>query len=206
MKKGVGLSQMCHPAVIAAQQKLAMMRHMAADMILCERLGAPRRSLRVAIVTETYPPEVNGVASTVARIVAGLRELSHEIQLIRPRQTHDAPARERGDEFLMRGLSLPNYPGLRMGLPATAQLRRIWSCERPDVIHVVTESPLGWSVVQAATRLRIPLTSEFASGACGTKGLPFASLRMLPFLSRAAAAAEPSEVLTYCCNHDGRAC
>ena len=44
------------------------------------------RSLRIAVVTETYPPEVNGVAQTAARFVEGLRARGHEIQLVRPRQ------------------------------------------------------------------------------------------------------------------------
>ena len=55
---------------------------------VAERCPA-RRPLRVAIVTETYPPEVNGVAATVARVVGGLRERGHELQLVRPRQGPD---------------------------------------------------------------------------------------------------------------------
>lgn len=56
------------------------------EPILIEQLAASHRSLRIAIVTETYPPEVNGVALTLSRFVEGLRERNHEIQLIRPRQ------------------------------------------------------------------------------------------------------------------------
>ena len=43
-------------------------------------------SLRVAVVTETYPPEVNGVAMTLGRLVEALQRRSHHVQLIRPRQ------------------------------------------------------------------------------------------------------------------------
>ncbi len=56
---------------------------------LVEQLPRARRSLRIAVVTETYPPEVNGVALTVARFVEGLRRRDHEIQLVRPRQDQD---------------------------------------------------------------------------------------------------------------------
>jgi len=42
--------------------------------------------LNISIVTETYPPEVNGVASTLARFIRGLRDLGHHITLVRPRQ------------------------------------------------------------------------------------------------------------------------
>ncbi|HSN63445.1 MAG TPA: glycosyltransferase family 1 protein, partial [Azonexus sp.] len=44
------------------------------------------RALDITFVTETYPPEVNGVAMTVGRLVGGLRELGHRVSVIRPRQ------------------------------------------------------------------------------------------------------------------------
>jgi glycosyltransferase involved in cell wall biosynthesis len=61
----------------------------------------------------------------------------------------------------VRGIALPRYPGLQMGLPARALLTELWSRHRPDVVHVVTEGPLGWSAIRTATRLRIALTSDF---------------------------------------------
>ncbi|HEY1231062.1 MAG TPA: glycosyltransferase family 1 protein, partial [Ramlibacter sp.] len=55
--------------------------------IVVDHMPPARRSLRIALVTETYPPEVNGVALTLQRVVEGLRGLQHDIQLVRPRQT-----------------------------------------------------------------------------------------------------------------------
>ena len=71
-----------------------------------------RRSLRVAVVSETYPPEVNGVAATISRVVDGLRLRGHELQLVRPRQSPaEAAAGDEGfHEVLMRGLPIPRYP------------------------------------------------------------------------------------------------
>ena len=43
--------------------------------------------MRIAIVTETFPPEVNGVAMTLGRIVEGLLQRGHAVQVVRPRQT-----------------------------------------------------------------------------------------------------------------------
>src|SRR5471030_1169627 len=51
---------------------------------------ALQRPLRIACVTETYPPEVNGVAMTIARLVQSLRERQHTVQVVRPRQAADA--------------------------------------------------------------------------------------------------------------------
>jgi glycosyltransferase involved in cell wall biosynthesis len=131
--------------------------------IVVDRLPAPQRSLRVACVTETYPPEVNGVAITLAQVVEGLHRRNHEVQLIRPRQIRDEGAgREHGfQEVLMRGMPIPRYPNLRMGLPAKGALVHEWSRHRPDIVHIATEGPLGWSALQAARQLKLPVSSDF---------------------------------------------
>ena len=123
----------------------------------------PRRSLRIAVVTETYPPEVNGVAATIASFVEGLRDRNHEVQLIRPRQDKGERADNDGrfQEVLMRGLPIPNYPHLKMGLPSKRALVDLWKLRRPDLVHIVTEGPLGWSSIQAAAKLKIPMCSDF---------------------------------------------
>jgi glycosyltransferase involved in cell wall biosynthesis len=131
--------------------------------ILFERLPVSRKSLRIAVVTDTYPPEVNGVAMTLGHFVAGLQRRDHEVQLIRPRQgnTETAGNDTRFHEVLMRGIPIPRYPTLKMGLPAKPALSRLWSFCRPDLVHIVTEGPLGWSALQAARKLRLPVCSDF---------------------------------------------
>lgn len=115
--------------------------------------------MRYAIVTETYPPEVNGVALTVQGLEQGLRSRGHAVTLVRPRQDSDLALLP--DTTLVRGASLPRYPGLKFGLPATRRLARLWSNQAPDAIYVATEGPLGWSAVRAAKRLGIPVATGF---------------------------------------------
>jgi glycosyltransferase involved in cell wall biosynthesis len=124
---------------------------------------ASRAGLRIAVVTETFPPEINGVAMTVGRMVEGLLRRGHAIQVVRPRQHRaDVPRlAARYAELLVPGLPLPRYSGLRMGLPAERTLRRLWRGERPQVVHVVTEGPLGRSAIAAARLLHIPVSSDF---------------------------------------------
>ncbi len=130
--------------------------------IVVDAFAPAHHALRVAIVTETYPPEVNGVAATIACCVEGLRTRGHQVQLVRPRQEAvDAAPREGGADVVMRGLPIPRYPHLKMGLPATQALLRLWSLARPDLVHIVTEGPLGWSALKAARRLRLPVSSDF---------------------------------------------
>lgn len=121
------------------------------------------RRLTIAVVTETYPPEINGVAITVRRMVEGLSRRGHHIQLIRPRQNPDNTASLCPGlrEVLVRGVAIPRYGALRMGLPSKAILRRLWRESRPDVVHVATEGPLGWSAVSAASELGIPVGTDF---------------------------------------------
>ncbi|KAF1717344.1 glycosyltransferase family 4 protein [Pseudoxanthomonas wuyuanensis] len=114
--------------------------------------------MRYAIVTETYPPEVNGVALTVQGLEQGLRNRGHLVSVVRPRQ--DGDAAPNGD-LLVRGASLPRYPGLKFGLPATRKLMQLWKESTPDAIYVATEGPLGWSALRAARRCGIPAATGF---------------------------------------------
>jgi glycosyltransferase involved in cell wall biosynthesis len=124
---------------------------------------ASGRRLRVAMVTETYPPEVNGVARTVGLMAAGLCARGHSIQLVRPRQNgRDVAATgEEFSELLRRGIPIPRYTQLRMGMPSGGALERAWSARRPDLVHIATEGPLGWSALAAARKLGIPTATDF---------------------------------------------
>lgn len=119
--------------------------------------------MRVSIVTETFPPEINGVAMTVGKLVEGLLDRGHETLLIRPKQSPlDLPKREpHFQEQLIAGVPLPGYRGLRFGKPALLKLILVLSRYQPDVVHVVTEGPLGWAAVVVAKWLGLPVTSSF---------------------------------------------
>lgn len=133
-----------------------------ADIVL-QHYPAASRKLRVAMVTETYPPEINGVAMTMGRIVAGLQARGHAVQLIRPRQhAGDTPAAQPlFEEVLQRGVPIPRYDALKLGLPAKQALIKLWSTQRPDIVHIVTEGPLGWSALAAASKLKLPVATDF---------------------------------------------
>ena len=87
----------------------------------------PGRRLRIALVTETYPPEVNGVAMTIGRLVDGLLARGHEVQLIRPRQNFGEQRQHWGnlDVAPQPGFRIPFYPQVRIGLPVGRRLRRL---------------------------------------------------------------------------------
>lgn len=119
--------------------------------------------LRIAVVTETYPPEVNGVAMTIGRIVRGLVQRGHSVQVVRPRQHRDEqPQSGAGyEEVLVRGVPIPCYDVLKLGIVSASALRARWSEQRPDVVHIVTEGPLGRAALSAARALGIATSADF---------------------------------------------
>ena len=128
--------------------------------------SAGQNSLHLTLVTETYAPEINGVAMTLGRIVDGLALRGHRITVIRPRQRHESPRftvtqRLACRQVRLPGIPLPGYPQLRVGLPAGRRLRQLWKINRPDLVHVATEGPLGASAISTARSLGIPVTSSF---------------------------------------------
>ena len=117
-------------------------------------------SLHIELVTETYPPDINGVALTVQSLEQGLRCLGHRVCVIRPEHAGET-ARQAPDLMLVEGAPIPRYSGLRFGLPAGRRLTARWSAQRPDAIYVATEGPLGWSALRAARRVGIPAATGF---------------------------------------------
>ncbi len=124
---------------------------------------ADARRLRVGMVTETYGPEINGVAMTVGRMVEGVLAGGHSVQLIRPRQhPHDDICRDGLlDVWPVAGATIPFYPELRVGLPAGRFLLERWRRMPPDVVHIATEGPLGHSALAVARRLGLRVFSDF---------------------------------------------
>lgn len=118
---------------------------------------------RLCLVTETFPPEVNGVAMTLQRMCRGWVERGLEVMVVRPRQDADAarPPETRWREILVKGWPIPGYPEARAGAWSARRLRREWEAFRPDWVHVATEGLLGWSAQSAARRLGIPLVTSF---------------------------------------------
>lgn len=116
--------------------------------------------MRIAYVTETYPPELNGVSLTVERTVRYLRGRNHGVDLIRPRQRHEATL-DGVDEWRSAGCAIPMYPDLRFGLARPGQLRERFLRTRPELVHLATPGPLAWAALAAARSLAIPASSDF---------------------------------------------
>ena len=123
-------------------------------------------SQHICVVTETYLPEINGVALTLANLVKGLLARGHTVSVVHPKQPNQSASNDLGqrcysEDIRVRGLPLPGYHGLQFGVPAQRLLRQHWTDHPPAVVYVATEGPLGWSAVRAAGGLDIPIVSGF---------------------------------------------
>ncbi len=126
-----------------------------------QELVRPR--LRIAIVTETWPPEINGVALSLLQLCKGLQQRGHKILLIRPEQRLTTDAFSPNKECLVKAQSIPKYPGLQFGWPQYLKVSQALTAFAPSVVHIVTEGPLGLAALQAAKAQNIPVSSGFHS-------------------------------------------
>ena len=111
--------------------------------------------MKIDIVTDTFAPDVNGVAMTLGRLTDGLKQRGHRVHVI-----HTGEFAKPG-ETCSASWPLPGYKEVRVGLPEPFKLRARWIKNRPDAIYVATESPLGKSALKAANVLDIPVASGF---------------------------------------------
>ena len=116
--------------------------------------------VRIALVTDTYTPQVNGVTTVVARIARTLREADHAVAVVAPAYPGAAPPAD-GTELRLPSLPFPPYPSIRLSLPRPRRIARFLDTFEPDAVHVHTEGPLGAAGRRYALRRGVPLVTTF---------------------------------------------
>ncbi|GGY38375.1 glycosyl transferase [Bacterioplanes sanyensis] len=119
---------------------------------------------RISIITETFAPEINGVANTLSHLVNGLMERGVQVQVIRPRQAGETPQTLTSlpwQTVTLPGLPIPGYQGLRFGLPWQGRIRKALQDFQPQAVYVATEGPMGWAAIRAAQTIPAPVISGF---------------------------------------------
>lgn len=116
--------------------------------------------MRIALFTDTFPPQVNGVANTVYRYAEALNKMGHEIRVFTVSKYSSQELKEKlGDTFSVHtfpSLHALVYPGERVGIPFVGALKAIRTFN-PDIIHTHTPFSVGWNATYAARKLQIPL-------------------------------------------------
>ncbi|GAA3697397.1 glycosyltransferase family 1 protein [Sphingomonas cynarae] len=103
--------------------------------------------MRIALISDAWQPQVNGVVRTLTTTVAELQRLGHEIETITP------------DGF--RTVACPSYPEIRLALGSGREVGRRLADFAPDAIHIATEGPLGWAARRWCMRAGLPFTTSF---------------------------------------------
>ena len=103
--------------------------------------------MRIALVTDAWAPQVNGVVRTLTTVTEELRRRGHDVMVVSP------------DRF--RSLPCPTYPEIRLALAGRRRIGRLLAEYRPDAVHIATEGPLGWAARGWCLARRQPFTSAY---------------------------------------------
>jgi glycosyltransferase involved in cell wall biosynthesis len=115
--------------------------------------------VRIALVTDTYTPQVNGVTTVVRRIAGVLSAAGHAVRVIAPAYPDDRE--RRPGELRLPSLPFPPYPAIRLSLPLRRRAARFLDAFDPVVVHVATEGPIGFLGRGWAVRAGVPLVTSF---------------------------------------------
>jgi phosphatidylinositol alpha 1,6-mannosyltransferase len=123
--------------------------------------------MRVAIVTESFPPDVNGVAHCALRTAEHLARRGHDPLVVAPAGPHETdPGQDPCPVVRVPSLPLPGYPQVRVALPGRRTAAAI-AAHRADLVHLASPFVLGVRALAAATRLRIPAVAVYQTDLAG---------------------------------------
>ena len=103
--------------------------------------------MRIAIATDAWAPQTNGVVTTLKATVETLTRLGHEVRVISPQGMFSIPA--------------PSYPEIRLALWPTPHILREMKAFRPQAIHIATEGPVGLAMWRYCRHRRVPFTTSY---------------------------------------------
>ena len=103
--------------------------------------------MRIAIVTDAWRPQVNGVVTTLSRTAEGLERHGNEVRVFGPSQFRTVPC--------------PTYPEIRLALAPGRRLARGLGEFAPEALHIATEGPLGWAGRRWCLRRGLAFTTSY---------------------------------------------
>ncbi|WP_037914901.1 glycosyltransferase family 4 protein [Actinacidiphila yeochonensis] len=123
--------------------------------------------MRVAIVTESFPPDVNGVAHCTLRTAEHLVRRGHEPLVVAPAGPHPAaPGADPCPVVRVPSLPLPGYPQVRVALPGRRTAAAI-AAHRADLVHLASPFVLGARGMAAAGRQGVPAVAIYQTDLAG---------------------------------------
>ena len=114
--------------------------------------------MRLLIVSDTFPPDINGVARTLHQLANGLADFGHHVSIV---TTCQGESDERFQRHIVTSVPLPGYSVIRLGFASMAWFAALFEQTRTEVLYVATETALGIAAIWAARRAGIPVVSGF---------------------------------------------
>ncbi|WP_354326065.1 glycosyltransferase family 4 protein [Porphyrobacter sp. MBR-155] len=108
---------------------------------------APATPASIAIITDAWHPQTNGVVRTLSTTCDVLRRWGHQVTVISPEGYPSMPA--------------PTYPEIRLALTAPGAVGRQLAKIAPDAVHIATEGPLGFAARRYCVRRKVPFTTAY---------------------------------------------
>ncbi len=113
-----------------------------------QKIAPPKIApMKIAIATDAWYPQVNGVVRTLSATIAELDRRGIEVELITPERFFTLP--------------MPGYSQIRLALAPRFSTRRMLDAFAPDIVHIATEGPIGWSARGWCRARGVPFTSAF---------------------------------------------
>jgi len=103
--------------------------------------------MKLAIATDAWAPQVNGVVRTLTETISRLTARGHEVEVVAP------------DRFVT--IPCPGYPEIRLALAPRFGVRKALGKFSPDIVHISTEGPIGWSARAWCLKHNVPFTTAF---------------------------------------------
>ena len=117
--------------------------------------------MRVAVITESFLPQVNGVTNSVLRLAEHLRDRGHQAILVVP-DDKDVPSSYAGFEVVtVAAISFPLYSDVKIGLSPSSLLERLLADWHPDIVHFASPFIIGSQGLMAAARLSLPTVAVY---------------------------------------------
>ncbi|MFZ5869443.1 MAG: glycosyltransferase family 4 protein [Actinomycetota bacterium] len=121
--------------------------------------------MRVAVVTESFLPHVNGVTNSVLRVLRHLRRHHHQALVLAP---GDPPTRCEGARVVgLPSVPMPGYPQVRVSVATARSIGKELKAFRPDVVHLASPFAVGRPAVRAAARLDVPVVAVYQTDVAG---------------------------------------
>ena len=102
---------------------------------------------RIAIVTDAWHPQINGVVTTLAQTVKYLENSGYLVRVFAPE--------------MFKSIPCPTYPEIRLSLVWPGAIKKHLLAFKPDSIHIATEGPLGWAARRVCRKHKLPFTTSY---------------------------------------------